>query len=104
MTSLDTSDPRDSAYGRDYWLHRCEGFTVQRVERELGKVTGLRFQASTEPELLEVRTGRFGKRRLIPVEQVEQIEPKTRRIILGASPPVSTRPDDPLKPRTPEGW
>jgi hypothetical protein len=86
MTSVDTSDPRDSAYGRDYWLHRCEGFTVQRAGREVGKVTGLRFHASIEPELLEVRIGRFGKRRLIPVEQVQQIEPKKRRIILGASP------------------
>ena len=82
MASLDTSDPRDSSYGRDYWLHRCEGFTVQKGQREIGKVTGLRFEASTEPELLEVRTGRFGKRRLIPVEQVQQIEPSTRRVIL----------------------
>jgi hypothetical protein len=59
----------------------------------LGKVTGLRFRASIEPELLEVRNGRFGKRLLIPVEQVQRIEPKERRIILGAS-PVST----PLEP------
>ena len=82
MTSLDTSDPRESAYGRDYWLHRCEGFIVQRAGREVGKVTGLRFRSSIEPELLEVRNGRFGKRRLIPVEQVQQIEPSTRRVIL----------------------
>jgi len=88
MTSLDSTDPRDSAYGRDYWLHRCEGFTVERAERELGKVTGLRFRASLEPELLEVRNGRFGKRRLIPVEQVQQIEPSSRRVILGVSPPA----------------
>jgi len=97
MTSLDTHDPRDSSYGRDYWLHRCEGFTVQRGQRELGKVTGLRFQASTEPELLEVRTRLLGKRLLIPVEQVEQIDPATRRIILGAS-PVSA-PQDNLSSR-----
>lgn len=88
MASIDISDPRRSSYGRDYWLHRCEGFTVQRAERELGKVTGLRFRASNEPELLEVRGGLFGKRLLLPVEQVEQIEPTTRRIILVASPPV----------------
>jgi hypothetical protein len=88
MTSLDTSDPRDSAYDRDYWLHRCEGFTVERAGREVGKVTGLRFRASIEPELLEVRIGRFGKRRLIPVEQVQQIEPSTRRVVLGVAPPA----------------
>jgi ribosomal 30S subunit maturation factor RimM len=85
MTSLDTTDPRDSVYGDDYWLHRCEGFTVSQGRRELGKVTGLRFHASTEPELLEVRSGRFGKRLLIPVEQVEQIDPEQRRVVLGFS-------------------
>jgi hypothetical protein len=84
--TLDSQDPRESSYGRDYWLHRCEGFSVQRDQRELGKVTGLRFRTSTEPELLEVRTGRLSKRLLIPVEQVQQIDPKKRRIILGASP------------------
>jgi hypothetical protein len=91
MAAIDTRDPRDSIYGRDYWLHRCQGFTVERAGRELGKVTGLRFRASIEPELLEVRTGRFGKRWLIPVEQVEQIDPKKRRIILGASPVAAPR-------------
>src|SRR5712692_9662906 len=90
MAAIDTRDPRDSSYGRDYWLHRCEGFTVQRGERELGKVTGLRFRASIEPELLEARNGRFGKRRLIPVEQVQQIEPSTRRVILGVAPPAGS--------------
>jgi hypothetical protein len=89
MAGLDVPDPRRSTYGRDYWLHRCEGFTVRRAQRELGKVTGLRFRASTEPELLEVRTGLLGKRLLIPVEQVEQIEPSTRKILLSSSQPVA---------------
>jgi len=88
MAAIETRDPRDSAYGRDYWLHRCEGFIVQRAGREVGKVTGLRFRSSIEPELLEVRNGRFGKRRLIPVEQVQQIDPRTRRVILGVAPPA----------------
>jgi hypothetical protein len=82
MAGIDIHDPRRSSYGRDYWLHRCEGFTVQRGQRELGKVTGLRFQASTEPEQLKVHTGRFGKRLLIPVEDVLEILPKQRRVIV----------------------
>ena len=102
MAGIDIPDPRRSTYGDDYWLHRCEGFTVHKGQRELGKVTGLRFQASTQPEQIEVRTGRFGKRLLIPVEQVQQIEPKARRIILGA-PPASAPLDDPLQPTTPRG-
>jgi hypothetical protein len=35
MTSLDTRDARDSAYGQDYWLHRCEGFRVESAWRTL---------------------------------------------------------------------
>ena len=90
MTSLDTSDPRDSAYGRDYWLHRCEGFRVEAAGREIGTVHGLRFNGSIEPDLLEVRTGLFGRRvLLIPVEQVEELLPKKRRIVLRASPQIA---------------
>ena len=90
MTSLDTSDPRDSAYGRDYWLHRCEGFRVEAAGREIGTVHGLRFNGSIEPDLLEVRTGLFGRRvLLIPVEQVKELLPKKRRIVLRASPRIA---------------
>jgi hypothetical protein len=90
MTSLDTSDPRDSAYGREYWLHRCEGFRVESNKREIGTVHGLRFKGSLEPDLLEVRTGLFGRRvLLIPVEQVAELLPKERRIVLRASPLIA---------------
>jgi hypothetical protein len=90
MTSLDASDPRDSAYGREYWLHRCEGFRVESAGREIGSVHGLRFKGSLEPDLLEVRAGLFGRRvLLIPVEQVQEIDSAARRIILGTSAPVN---------------
>lgn len=89
MTSLNTSDPRDSAYGRDYWLHRCQGFRVESPDGEVGRVHGLRFRGSIEPDLLEVRTGLFGRRvLLISVEQVEELLPKKRRIVLRASPQI----------------
>lgn len=90
MTSLDTRDPRDSAYGQDYWLHRCEGFRVKSPEGQLGKVHGLRFHDSIEPELLEVRTGFLGRRvLLIPVERVEEIVPKRKLVTLRAKTPVT---------------
>jgi hypothetical protein len=90
MISLDTGDPRDSAYGREYWLRRCEGFQVESAGREIGRVHGSRFKGSLEPDLLEVRVGLFGRRvLLIPVEQVQEIDSATRRIILGTSAPVS---------------
>jgi hypothetical protein len=84
MAAIDIPDPRRSTYGDDYWLHRCEGFTVWQGRRELGKVTGFRFHA-LEPGQLDVRSGRFGKRLLIPVEQVEQVDPEQRRVVLGFS-------------------
>jgi hypothetical protein len=88
MTGLDTSDPRDSAYGREYWLHRCEGFRVESAGREVGSVHGLRFTGSIEPDLLEVRAGLFRRRvLLIPVERVEEIFPEQKRIIVGAELP-----------------
>ena len=103
MTSVDTSDPRDSAYGREYWLHRCEGFRVESVGRGIGTVRGLRFNGSLEPDLLEVRSGLFGRRvLLIPVEQVEELVPKEKKVMLRPSPPVSTPVDDPLRPSTPQ--
>jgi hypothetical protein len=94
MTSLDTSDPRDSAYGRDYWLHRCEGFRVEAAGREIGRVHGLRFNGSIEPDLLEVRTGLFGRRvLLIAVEQVEELLPREKRVVLRAQ---ASNADPPL--------
>jgi hypothetical protein len=53
MASLDANDPRDSSYGQDYWLHRCEGFRVESASRIVGTVYGLRFHGSIEPELLD---------------------------------------------------
>jgi hypothetical protein len=87
MTGGEILDPRRSTYGDDYWLHRCAGFRVESCDRTIGTVTGLRFRGSIEPELLEVRTGLFGRRLLlIPVEQVKEILPKQRRVILHAVP------------------
>ena len=86
--SLDTRDPRDSAYDHEYWLHRCEGFHVESPDGDMGTVRGLRFLDSIKPELLEVRSGFLGRRSLlIPVERVEEIIPERRLIILQAQAP-----------------
>ena len=90
MSSVDTHDPRRSSLGIDYWLHRCRGFRIESPDGRIGSVQGLRFRASIEPELLEVRAGLLGRRLLlIPVEQVQQIFPKERRIVLRASPQIT---------------
>jgi hypothetical protein len=76
-------DPRRSSLGIDYWLHCCEGFRVEGPEGRIGTVTGLPFSGSIEPELLEVRSGLLNHRLLmIPVEDVLEILPKQRRVIV----------------------
>ena len=88
MSSV-THDPRRSSLGTDYWLHRCEGFRVETPVGRIGTVKGVRFQGSIEPELLEVRAGLLGHRLvLIPVAQVQEIQPKQRRIIVRARTPA----------------
>jgi hypothetical protein len=86
MSSV-THDPRRSSLGIDYWLHRCEGLRVESPVGRIGTVRGVRFQGSIEPEFLEVRAGLLGHRLLlIPVEEVKEILPTQRRIILRAWP------------------
>jgi len=81
MAGIDSHDPRHSSLGTDYWLHRCQGFRVESPAGRIGTVTGVRFQGSIEPELLEVRSGLLGYRlRLIPVGDVIEILPKQRRV------------------------
>jgi len=99
VATLETRDPRDSSYGRDYWLHRCEGFRVEVRGRLIGKVRGLRFRGSIEPDQLEVRSGFLGKRvTLIPVERVEEIRADQKLVILRAQAP-SADSDRPLRVR-----
>jgi hypothetical protein len=78
-----TGDPRYSSWGRDYWLRRCEGFVVVSGKARVGKVQGVRYERSTEPQLLEVRVGAFGRKLLlVPVEEVEAILPEEKRVVL----------------------
>jgi hypothetical protein len=79
-----SSDPRRSTYGRGYWLRRCEGFLVEMPTKRIGRVAGIRYgERSNEPAVLEVRTGFLGRRLLlISVDEVAEIAPETRRILL----------------------
>ena len=90
-------DPRHAAATsqRDYWLCRCEGFDVESPAGRIGVVEGLRFLSRIDqPDLLEVRTGLFGRRVvLVPVAEVESISSREERIVLRATP---QRHDDPV--------
>ena len=84
----EANDPRRSSYGRDYWLRRCEGFLVETPSKRIGRAVGIRYgEGSNEPELLEVRAGLFGRTvLLISVDDVAEIAPEERRILLNDPP------------------
>ena len=76
------------SYNRGYWLRRCEGFLVETQTKRIGHVTGIRYGETTnEPETLEVRTGLFGRTRLlISVHDITEIDPEQGVLSL-ADPP-----------------
>lgn len=65
-------------------LARCEGFEVSSPEGVVGYVEGLRFLSRIdEPDLLEVRGGRFGRELvLIPVEAIEDVDVEEERLVV----------------------
>lgn len=83
-----TDDSRAASEERSYSLARCEGFEVEAPTGLVGFVEGLRFVSRIdEPDLLEVRGGRFGRRLLlIPSEQVEEVHVADERVILRGEP------------------
>jgi hypothetical protein len=65
-------------------LARCEGFGVYTNLARVGTVEEVRFGADGDrPAALAVRAGLLGSwRLLVPVDQVAEIEPGARRIVL----------------------
>jgi uncharacterized protein YrrD len=72
---------------RDYELHRCHGFDVYSGEERLGVVEGVVYGSRFDrPDALEVRRGRFVRRPLlVPVEDVEAIEPDEAAVVVRQS-------------------
>ena len=83
-TIPEPNDPTRSSYGHDYWFRRCEGFLVETETKRVGRVAGIRYGEHTnEPEVLEVRSGLFGRTMLlINVHDVTEILPAKRLLIL----------------------
>jgi hypothetical protein len=65
-------------------LARCEGFRVDSPIGPVGFVEGIRFVSRIdEPDLLEVRGGRFGRELLlIPIEAVAEVSQDEGRIVI----------------------
>jgi hypothetical protein len=65
-------------------LARVDGFQVDSPDGLIGFVEGLRFVSRIdEPDLLEVRGGRFGRELvLIPAEAVEEVDTDLERVLV----------------------
>jgi hypothetical protein len=88
------SGPRGSSAERSYSLARCEGFEVDSPSGPVGFVEGLRFVSRIDqPDLLEVRGGRFGRELLlIPIEHVEDVLIAEERVVVRSAPALSHDP------------
>ena len=84
----DARFPRAQAFDSEYWLCRCEGFTVDSPAGRIGVVEGLRYRSLLErPDALAVRSGFLGHRHLlVPVSQVAEIAPSKGLIRLSTAP------------------
>jgi hypothetical protein len=84
LPDSEANNPRRSSYGPEYWLRRCEGFLVETPTRRIGRVIGIRYgEATNEPEVLEVRAGLLGRTiLLISVQDIDQVLPDKRRLLL----------------------
>lgn len=87
MAATGNRDPRESSYGREYWLRRCEGFLVETPSKRIGRVTGIRYgRSEAEPDALAVRVGLFRRRLLlVSAEDVADVLPEQRRIVINDS-------------------
>jgi hypothetical protein len=85
--AVERAGHNQSSFGLDYWLCRCQGFRVDGPGGRIGRVRGVRFGASAQPEVLEVQAGLLGRRRfLIPASDVVEAVPEQRRLLLAGSP------------------
>lgn len=73
--------------GDSYWLRQCHGFWVETPGGRLGIIEDVLYEADLErASALAVRGGLFGQRvELVPVEDVDVIEPHRKRLTLDAS-------------------
>jgi hypothetical protein len=66
-----------------HWLRTCEGFRVDLKNGRLGIVEEVRLSPAKQPEALVVRTGLFRLRlELVPVDDVECVIPRRKRVLL----------------------
>lgn len=74
---------RTPTFDLDYRLCRCEGFDVESSRGREGVVEEVHFHSRVDrPDALLVRTRRFGRSLLIPVEDVAEVMLREERVVL----------------------
>jgi hypothetical protein len=79
---------RHDGAGREYWLAHCEGFQVVSPTGAVGVVQSVRFGSRLDlPDEVEIRAGRLRPLELVvPIAEVEDVEPEKERIRLTSDP------------------
>ena len=78
MTAATSTIPDD-----EYWLAHCEGYCVDSGHGQIGLVDEVCSHPPGHPDLLVLRAGRFGRRRLlVPAEEVISVVPRDERIVV----------------------
>jgi hypothetical protein len=80
--------PRARSWDADYWLCRCEGFSVDGPAGRLGVVEEVRFGSRLDrPDTIVVRGGLLGSRiLLVPVSDVREVAPRQQRLVVAHAP------------------
>jgi hypothetical protein len=88
VMAIERAEHRQSSFGLDYSLRRCEGFRLDGPAGRIGRVCGVRFGASAEPEVFEVQAGLLGRLTLlIAASDVQEVIPE-QRLLLPHGPPT----------------
>jgi len=79
--------PGSRVWDDDYWLTRCEGFSVDGPSGHLGVVSEEHFRSRLDgPDELVVRGGLLGSRlTVVAVSEVAEVLPDPERIVLSVS-------------------
>jgi hypothetical protein len=80
---------------REFWLAHCEGFVVESPNGSVGVVEAVHFGSRLDlPDEVEIRAGRFRPFELVvPIGEIEGIDPEEHRIRLTCDPRVARRHD-----------
>jgi PRC-barrel domain len=66
------------------WLPSCHGFRVEAAGKRLGVVEDILYGDGRIPAALLVRGGLWGTRTsIVPVENVTEVVPRSKRVVLG---------------------